>query len=183
MPIPVKVWAFFCTTKLRKVRSSTNEKLTQILSFVFVIAVFLFGAGQISSPLYEKSPTPLTIETTEGASVQFQTVVVTEPADLQRGLMHIKHLAVNQSMLFIYQESTTATFWMKNTYVSLDLLFIATDGLVVDIHHHATPLSTDQISSSHEVVAVLEINAGLCQKLGIKAGSVVRHSILGTSKT
>ena len=146
----------------------------QLVAMLAAISI----TGQVDSPLYRIDPTPLSIQTQEGTQIYMQTVVVTDREDMSRGLMHVRYLPVNQSMLFFYGGIVQVSFWMKDTYVSLDLLFISVEGTIVDIAHDTTPLSTDQIKSDEDVIAVLEINAGLCGRLGIEVGDKVSHAVL-----
>jgi uncharacterized membrane protein (UPF0127 family) len=83
-------------------------------------------------------------------------------------------------MLFLYDSPQFAYFWMQNTYVSLDLLFIAPDGRIVNIAEYTTPLSTRLIESEAPVAAVLEVIAGTAGRLGLRAGDrVMSASISG----
>lgn len=132
--------------------------------------------GQVDSPLYHLESSPLEIRTKEGAVIHLKTVVVSDHAQQGRGLMFVRHLPVNQSMLFVYTgRLKTVTFWMKNTYISLDLVFLQRGGIIADIIRNTVPLSTEKLSSDQGAIAVLELNAGLCKKLGIEIGDVVDH--------
>jgi len=103
------------------------------------------------------------------------------PLRRSRGLMFIRELAPDRGMLFLYDFPQFAYFWMLNTYVSLDLLFIGPDGRIVNIAEHTTPLSTRMIESEAPVAAVLEVIAGTVQELGIRAGDrVMGAAISGT---
>ncbi len=95
--------------------------------------------------------------------------------------MYRKALAPDAGMLFVFPETQTATFWMKNTLIPLDMLFIAGDGRVADIHERAVPLSEATISSKVPVRAVLELNGGTALRLGIHEGDVVHHALFGNA--
>jgi uncharacterized membrane protein (UPF0127 family) len=82
-------------------------------------------------------------------------------------------------MLFDFYHEQKVSFWMKNTLIPLDMLFIAGDGTIRHIHANAKPLSTDTIPSEYPVRAVLEINGGTAALLGIKPGDKVKHPIFG----
>jgi len=81
-------------------------------------------------------------------------------------------------MLFLFQRPVPASFWMKNTYVSLDIIFIAPDGIVVNIAHDTQPLSLAPIQSDAPVTAVLELAAGTAARIGLVAGNQVRSPAL-----
>jgi len=84
-------------------------------------------------------------------------------------------------MIFPMKPSRWATFWMKNTLIPLDMVFIAADGTVKHVHANAVPMSTDAIPSLYPVRAVLEINGGSAALLGIKPGDKVKHPIFGNA--
>jgi uncharacterized membrane protein (UPF0127 family) len=99
-----------------------------------------------------------------------------------QGLMFRRDLPRDAGMLFLFDRVEPASFWMKNTYISLDLLFIDRDGRISHIAHEAEPLSTASIRSRGPVQAVLEINGGEARRRGIEVGHIVRHPALGTAK-
>lgn len=142
---------------------------------VVVLAALCLATGQVDSPLYRLESSALKVRTMEGAEIQMTTVVVADGEQQRRGLMFVRHLPVNQSLLFVYNRLSNVTFWMKNTYVALDLVFIQRKGVIVDIIRDTVPLSTEKLVSDQDVIAVLELNAGLCKKLGIEIGDVVEH--------
>lgn len=115
-----------------------------------------------------------------GKSHEFRAWIADTPLRRSRGLMFIRELAPDRGMLFLYDFPQFAYFWMQNTYISLDLLFIAPDGRIVNIAEYATPLSTRFIGSEAPVAAVLEVIAGTAGRLGLRAGDrVMSASISG----
>jgi uncharacterized membrane protein (UPF0127 family) len=114
-------------------------------------------------------------------SHEFRAWIADTPLRRSRGLMFIRELAPDRGMLFLYDFPQFAYFWMQNTYISLDLLFIAPDGRIVNIAERTTPLSTRFIESEAPVAAVLEVIAGTVHRLGIREGDrVVSASISAT---
>lgn len=95
-----------------------------------------------------------------------------------RGLMFRETLPASAGMLFVYPKTAPVAFWMKNTLIPLDMLFIKADGRVESIHHNAIPHDRSPIESLGAVVMVLEINAGLARGLGITPDSQLRHPLL-----
>jgi len=95
------------------------------------------------------------------------------------GLMFRRDLGPDRGMLFNYRRTQPAAMWMKNTYLPLDMLFIADDGRVVNIAEDTVPGSLDTIASAGPVRAVLEINAGTVARLGIAPADRVVHRIFG----
>jgi uncharacterized protein len=107
----------------------------------------------------------------------FSVELATNDAERARGLMFRKSLPEGQGMLFDFKHEGPVSFWMHNTYISLDMIFIAGDGRIVHIAENAKPQSDDLIPSGSPVRAVLEVIAGTAQKLGIAPGDRVTGSI------
>ena len=89
--------------------------------------------------------------------------------------MHRTEMAQSAGMLFVYPRPSRVSFWMRNTLIPLDMLFIDPQGRVTRIHHNAVPLDETPIPGGDGVLAVLEINGGLARRLQITQGSEVRH--------
>jgi uncharacterized membrane protein (UPF0127 family) len=97
----------------------------------------------------------------------------------ERGLMFRRTLPQDQGMLFIFPFEQPVAMWMKNTYLPLDLIFIAASGKVVGLAENAEPLSEKIIPSVRPVYAVLEVNAGTAARIGLRIGDTIRYSSLG----
>lgn len=110
-----------------------------------------------------------------GSAYKFEVEIVTTPESRAQGLMFRKALAPNAGMLFIYPDEKPVSFWMKNTLIPLDMLFLKSDGQIAHIAHNAVPLDESQIDSGAAVKAVLEINGGTAAALGIKEGDRVEY--------
>ncbi len=136
-----------------------------------LLAAPSLGAGARRRPLE-----PLSILTQKGVE-QFEVEVVREPEELSRGLMFRRELPERQGMLFDFGFEQPVYFWMRNTFIPLDMLFIGADGTIRHLHENAVPLSEEPIPSRYPVRAVLEINGGLSRRLGIRPGDRVRHPI------
>jgi uncharacterized membrane protein (UPF0127 family) len=115
-----------------------------------------------------------------GGKHAFKIEVVSTPEKMAQGLMFRKSLAEDAGMLFDYGHPQPTSFWMKNTLIPLDMIFIGADGRIVNIHERAVPLSLDPIPSQGPVRGVLEVNGGTASRLGIKPGDRVLHPIFGT---
>jgi uncharacterized protein len=124
---------------------------------------------------------PLTIDTTKGGQ-HFTVELATTPAQMELGLMYRQSLPADAGMLFVYPSEQTVVFWMKNTLIPLDMLFIGADGHIRRIAERTVPLSTTPISSVDPVRAVLEVDGGTAQRLGIKPGDVVHSPALGNGE-
>jgi uncharacterized protein len=100
----------------------------------------------------------------------------------QRGLMFVKEMDENTGMLFIYPKSQLVAMWMKNTYVSLDILFVRADGRIEHIVRNTEPLSLKTIECKTPVAAVIELKAGTADKLKIGPGARVQHEIFAAAE-
>ncbi len=121
---------------------------------------------------------PLTIDTASGPHRFKVEVMRTEP-ERERGLMYRKTMARDHGMLFEYESEQPVTFWMHNTYLPLDLVFIGKDGRVVNVAHDAKPMDDSLIPSTGPALGVLELDAGSAKTIDLKAGDVVHHKMFG----
>lgn len=108
-------------------------------------------------------------------AAHFSVEVADDAAERAQGLMFRDSLRQGAGMLFVYEGPQHAVFWMKNTLVPLDMLFADAAGRVTRVHHGAVPLDETPIDGGEGVVYVLEINAGLAQRIGIAPGAELRH--------
>ena len=109
----------------------------------------------------------LIIESDDGLQHEFEIYLATTYEHQRQGLMFVRKMPQNMGMLFVYGQSKSRAMWMKNTYISLDLVFARSDGTVSSIIHDAPPLTLDARSSVEPVTFVLELNAGTARRLNI----------------
>jgi hypothetical protein len=107
----------------------------------------------------------------------FEVEMALTPREQEQGLMYRRELPEGKGMLFDMGKERPVAFWMKNTYVSLDIIFIRADGSIARIAQHTTPLSEAHIDSGAPVRGVLEVVAGTAQRYGIAPGDKVAHRI------
>ena len=121
-----------------------------------------------------------TIEIVTRTGVHAFTVeLATNTAERAVGLMYRKELPEGRGMLFDFHDDQPVQFWMHNTYIPLDMIFIAGDGRVVRVAENAKPMSDDLIPSGRPVRAVLEVIAGTARKFGIAPGDRVTGAFFG----
>jgi uncharacterized membrane protein (UPF0127 family) len=106
--------------------------------------------------------------------VLIDTWVATTQAQRSQGLMYIESMEPHEGMLFLFQRSTKLSMWMKNTLISLDMLFIDAAGKIVSIAERTEPLSETIIQSGKEAAAVLELVGGAAAAFGIQPGHEIR---------
>jgi len=100
--------------------------------------------------------------------------IVRDDASIQQGLMWRKSMLENRGMLFVMPEMKTQSFWMKNTHIPLDIIFINHNRQIVTIRKNTIPFSEKNVKSSQNAKYVLEVNAGYSDKFGIKKGDFVK---------
>jgi uncharacterized membrane protein (UPF0127 family) len=108
-------------------------------------------------------------------SARFTVEVVDTVRSRAQGLMFRESLPRSRGMLFVYERPSFVAFWMKNTLIPLDMIFVDQHGVVQRVHHQAIPGDLTQIPGGDGILAVLEINGGLARAMGIVAGSEMRH--------
>lgn len=123
------------------------------------------------------APTEVLTIDTRGGPVQFNVEIADDPAERNQGLMFRDPLPDDRGMLFHFQTPEHASFWMRNTPSSLDIIFIGVDGRILNIADHTTPYSDAPIPAAGLTRGVLEIRAGRSEELGIRPGDRVRHRI------
>lgn len=106
---------------------------------------------------------------------RFSVELADEPDERALGLMHRESMPASSGMLFIYEHPQRVAFWMENTLIPLDMLFLDETGTVQRIHADAVPLDRTHIPGGDDILAVLEINGGMAAALGITEGSELRH--------
>jgi len=139
-------------------------------------ALALFGLLLATGPVR-----PADLQTVEIASKNgvhaFSVEMAENDADRAKGLMYRKELPEGKGMLFDFKRDQEVSFWMQNTYIPLDMLFIRGDGTILRIAENTEPLSTKLVPSGGAVRAVLEVIGGTARKFGIAPGDRVAHPI------
>lgn len=145
------------------------------MSRAVIAALLCFGVGlgaEARAEAFEKQP--LTFITSTG---RYPITVEVADTDQERstGLMFRQSLGDNEGMIFLYPQDEVITMWMKNTYISLDMIFIRADGVIRHIASDTEPFSEQTISAGESVRAVIEMKAGSAKRLGMKAGDKVEY--------
>jgi uncharacterized membrane protein (UPF0127 family) len=125
------------------------------------------AAGDVPSLEGDFERGSLTIESDDGLHHEFDVYLANTPAQQRRGLMFVRKMPETTGMLFTYKDTEIHSMWMKNTYISLDLIFARRDGSISSVIHGAQPLSLTSRGSIEPVNYVLELNAGVARKLNI----------------
>lgn len=170
---------------LHPLNSSRAAPWVALLSWFAIPLAFslAFWAAFMISPAEAQNfrRDKLTLKTASGAHVIDIEVAETNEQK-QLGLMYRTSVPPGTGMLFPYGGAQEVSMWMKNTYSSLDMIFIRSDGTVHRIEQSTEPLSERVISSKGPVAAVLELGAGESKRLGLKPGDKVEHASFKAQK-
>ena len=150
-----------------------HRRLLLFLTVLSLLALPLVGpAGRLAAQQLQA----LEIASKNGVHI-FGVEMAVTPEEQAKGLMFRRQLPEGQGMLFDFHREQPTSFWMKNTYVPLDMIFIRADGRILRIAENTVPLSETLVPSGGPVLAVLEVVAGTAKKLGIAPGDRVAHPI------
>ena len=148
------------------------------------LAAAVVAAGPWPARAAEPMPFPrskLTISSDRGNFV-FTVEVANTWMQRRQGLQNRRTLARDAGMLFDFRKPQMVSMWMKDTFLSLDMIFIDADGIIFSIAENTEPLSLDAVGSGAPVLAVLEVNAGTVARLGIRPGDRVHHPMFEVGK-
>lgn len=121
----------------------------------------------------------LSIIAQDGRRHDFKIELAITPKQQEYGLMNRTQMDKNAGMLFLFSDVADRSFWMKNTLIPLDMLFIEKDGTIHHIHENAIPNDLASVPSNGPVTAVLELNGGVARNLGIHEGDKAHHVFFG----
>ena len=165
-PAPVRPWRSWCAR-------AAGLLLSLAVGMAAALPTLRADEPVLDLATYPKGE--LVVATAAGGRHSFRVWIAdTEPRQRQ-GLMFVRHLPADQGMLFVNRPPRPSSFWMKNTYIPLDLLFVDARGTVLHIFERATPLSLEPLGIEAPVRAVLEINGGESARRGIRVGDRIRH--------
>ena len=157
-----------------------NKKII-IMMGVLVVALsgFYYSHARAQNSGAVLKTDSLKITSADGKSHQFNIELAITPDEQAYGLMNRESMPQDAGMLFVFGQEREIAFYMKDTLIPLDMIFIKKDGKISYIYENATPLDETSILSNGPVYAVLEINGGVSSKLGIKVGDVVDSAFFG----
>ncbi|MEA2908339.1 MAG: uncharacterized protein QOJ15_420 [Bradyrhizobium sp.] len=146
----------------------------------WIVVAVVVALGAVAGPKAQAaSVQPLEIVTRNGVQV-FSVEMATTEQEKETGLMYRKELADGKGMLFDFSPEQQVSMWMKNTYISLDMIFIRADGRILRIAENTEPMSTRIIPSGGLAKGVLEVIAGTAKKYGIEPGDRVGHPLFNS---
>jgi uncharacterized protein len=153
-------------------RARKGVRMRALRWIAFLVVALLAVAGPVRSAELQT----LTITGKSGVH-EFKVEIADTETTRERGLMFRRDLPEGRGMLFDFHQEGDVNFWMQNTYIPLDMIFIKADGRILRIEQNTEPLSTRLIPSGGPVLAVLEVIGGTAVKLGIAPGDRVDYPI------
>ena len=141
-------------------------RLGFIAAWLLVVMTSIAAAGCRDSVVEIKSA---------NAHIRLNVEVADSDEERAIGLMNRESMTYNSGMWFIYETPRTVAFWMRNTLIPLDMIFVDQHGEVQKIHMNARPLDETPIPGGDNIQFVLEVNAGLSERYGLGAGDFIRH--------
>jgi len=155
----------------------TGRRAVLLALAAFGLSACLAATAPAAPPSFDDLR-EVNVEVASGQKIHvFRAWVADTPESRARGLMDVRELPPGRAMLFLLDFPQFASFWMKNTYIPLDLLFISPDGRIANIVENAAPMSLDLLESVAPVTAVLEVAGGTTARLDIRSGDHVRVRI------
>ncbi len=118
----------------------------------------------------------------QGGKARFAVEIADDEAERARGLMFREDLPSSAGMLFVYDRPQSVAFWMKNTLIPLDMVFIGPEGRVNAVHANAAPGDLTPIPGPDNTIMVLEIGGGLAARLGLGEGAELHHPAIAQSR-
>ena len=151
--------------------------MRRLLSVLVLLLLPVLAWAQAQPTLPQS---PLSIITADGKTHKFKVELAVTGDQMARGMMFRRTMAADAGMLFDYGRNTPGVaFWMKNTLIPLDMIFITAEGRILNVHERAIPHDESSVPAAGPVRAVLEVNGGTSARLGLKPGDRVVHAIFG----
>jgi len=151
-----------------------KAKQMRMKELFLVLVVAMLAMSEPSALLANCKDNQLEIKGDWGMA-RFRVEIADTQESHNKGLMGRESLGLSQGMFFVFDRPRPAHFWMKDTLIPLDMIFIDESGQITTINHQAEPLTTTTFFGGSAISFVLEINGGLAKKLGISRGDLVRH--------
>ena len=148
------------------------------LEFIRILSACAIGGALTGQAHASGCDEPLVQLRGVWGQANFVVEIADDVAERAQGLMYREAMARSAGMLFVYERPQSVSFWMENTLIALDMIFVDPAGLVTRVHENARPLDRTLIAGGDGVLFVLEINGGLAGLLGITAGSEMRHPLV-----
>jgi uncharacterized protein len=176
----------------KKIKSSSNGNPSNYIGLIVVSLILILGTfyfftrGDMEKeveiyereePQFRKDGELLFLSETKGDTItKIDIEIAHDEVQRNQGLMYRRKMDYKRGMMFIFEDERQRSFWMKNTHIPLDILYIDQDLKIIKIQYNTTPFSERPIPSNRPAQYVLEVNAGFCERFGIKEGQFIVYS-------
>lgn len=173
----------FGSKRLKKKQQTFWNSRNIIIAVIFVSTIvtsyFLFFKKNIANePEWVKEGEVTFLSKDDRRQLaKIDVEVASNPSKRQQGLMYRSHMDENSGMIFIFEKEEMQAFWMKNTILTLDILFIDSKGVINTIHKKTVPYSEKSLPSKLKSQFVVEVNGGYCDKYGISEGDLIEYKL------
>jgi uncharacterized membrane protein (UPF0127 family) len=158
--------------------SQRNIIIAVILVAAIVTSYFLFFKKSSNEPKWVKEGEVTFLSKDDRRQLaKIDVEAAKDPAKRQQGLMYRSHMDEDKGMIFIFEREDMQAFWMKNTILPLDIIFIDSKGVINTIHKNTVPYSEKSLPSKSRSQFVVEVNGGYCDKYGIKEGDLIEYKL------
>ena len=170
-------------TKLKNKKTNAgflNRKNFIIIAIVlaaFIASFFLFFKKPGEPQWVKEGEVTFLSNDSRQQIAKIEVEVASEPTERSQGLMFRSKMDEDKGMLFIFPQMDMQSFWMKNTIISLDILFIDSKGVINTIHRNTMPYSEKGLPSKQKSQFVIEVNAGFCQRHNINEGDLIEYKL------
>ena len=171
--------------KSRIIKAAMYAVVLFVVAGAGVSAIFpaIFSTQAEQGEASPRATQPIIIRKANGTGIAFHVELAVTEEQQAQGLMNRPTMQKDHGMLFLFDDVSVRSFWMRNTLIPLDLLFLDAAGQITHIHNEAQPLDETLIPSNGKALAVLEINGGLAETYGISVGTLLQHPIFSNGPT
>lgn len=157
--------------------------MKKLLILALFLSIGTLGACKEKAGNADAQDYKLSVLTQDGKTIDYDVELAITQEQMIKGLMGRTEMKQGTGMLFVFGNDGERAFWMKDTLIPLDIIFVNADGKIHRIHPNAQPGDLTQIFSRGPIRAVFEINGGEAEKQGIKPGDTLRHTAFGNAGT
>lgn len=145
---------------------------------IFIVVYFVYIKKKSNEPEWIKEGTVTFLNKDNHSQISLIDVeAAINPTERQQGLMYRTHMDEDKGMIFIFEREDMQSFWMKNTVIPLDIIFIDGRGVINTIHKNTTPYSEKPLPSKGRSQFVVEVNGGYCERHGVKEGDLIEYKL------
>jgi uncharacterized protein len=164
-------------TKQQGILNRRNVTIALILAALIISSYFLFFNKSSEPEWVREGEVTFLNRETKQVLAKIEVEAAINPAERSQGLMYRTSMDEDKGMIFLFEQMEMQSFWMKNTLIPLDILFIDDKGVINTIHKNTVPYSERSLPSKQKSQFVVEVNGGYCNRHGIKEGDLIEYKL------